>query len=148
MVIFGTGVVTGGLLVHHAEGARDRHPARSGSVLRTSVSPGSLRIEFLRRMERELDLAPSQREPVDRILREGQDRMKKVMESIEPRRREEYKRTMDEFRQVLTPEQRQRLDRMIKQQQQQRPRKPSGNPHESLPRPLPPAGTVNPGTNQ
>ncbi len=120
MVIFGTGVVTGGLLVHHAQGGRDRHPQRLIGALRPTqpLSPGVMRIEFLRRMERELKLAPEQREPIDKILKEGQERMKKLMETVEPRRREEYKRTLEEFRNVLTPEQRQRFDAVLKQQQQ------------------------------
>ena len=39
-----------------------QHPA---AVVRPAqpVSPGVMRIEFLRRMERELDLTPEQREP-------------------------------------------------------------------------------------
>jgi hypothetical protein len=148
MVIFGTGVVTGGLLVHHAERSRDRHPARVGGAVRTGQlpSPGVMRIEFLRRMERELDLAPSQREPIDRILAEGQERMKKITETVEPRRREEYKRTMEEFRKVLTPEQRQRLDQVVKQQQRAREQRKPAPLHDQPPKsPLP--GTVAPATN-
>ena len=120
MVIFGTGVVTGGLLVHHAQGGRDHHPQRLSGALRPAqaLSPGVMRIEFLRRIERELKLAPEQREPIDKILKEGQERMKKLMDTVEPRRREEYKRTLEEFRTVLTPEQRQRFDTVLKQQQQ------------------------------
>ena len=124
MVIFGTGVVTGGLLVRFADRSRERHPARVGSVVRPAqpVLAGAMRIEFLRRVERELELTPAQREPVDRILRDGQERMKKLMDTVEPRRREEYKKTIEEFRTVLTSEQRQRLDGLLKQQQQQRAR--------------------------
>jgi hypothetical protein len=124
MVIFGTGVVTGGLLVHHAQRGRDRHPQRLIGALRPTqpASPGVMRIEFLRRMERELKLAPEQREPIDKILKEGKERMKKVMETVEPHRREEYKRTLEEFRGALRPEQRQRFDSVLKQQQQQRNR--------------------------
>ena len=122
MVIFGTGVVTGGLLVRHVEHGRDRRPQRNTNAVRPGQpsSPGLMRFEFLRRMERELDLTPEQREPIDKILKEGQERMKKVMETVEPRRREEYKRTLEEFRGALTPEQRQRFDLVLKQQQQQR----------------------------
>lgn len=120
MVIFGTGVVTGGLLVRHAGPGGVRHPQRTSGAVRTSQpSPaGMMRIEFLRRMERELDLAPAQHEPIDKILKDGQERMKKLMDTVEPRRREESKRTLEEFRAVLTPEQRKRLDEVVKQQQQ------------------------------
>ncbi len=120
MVIFGTGVVTGGLLVHHADRSHERRPPRPGGTVRpASPSPaGVMRMEFLRRMERELDLTPQQREPIERILKEGQERTKKIMDTVEPRRREEFKKTVEEFRAVLTPEQRDRLDAIVKQQQQ------------------------------
>jgi len=120
MVIFGTGVVTGGLLVRNVERAGFRRPQRAGGVVRPAQppSPGVMRIEFLRRVQQELDLTPEQREPIDRILKNGQERMKELMETVEPRRREEFKRTLEEFRAVLTPEQRQRFDAIIKQQQQ------------------------------
>jgi Spy/CpxP family protein refolding chaperone len=140
MVIFGTGVVTGGLLVHHAQRGRDRHPQRVGGMIRPpqALSPGGVRIELLRRMERELDLAPGQREPIDKILKDGQERMKKLMETIEPRRREEYKRTLEEFRAVLTPEQRIRFDTVLKQQQRARDQRKAVPPREhSLSNPPP-----------
>ena len=142
MVIFGTGVVTGGLLVRHAERGRDRHPQRTGSVVRPAqpTSAGVLRIEFLRRMERELDLTPGQREPIDRILKEGQERTKKLMDTVEPRRREEFKKTIEEFRAVLTPEQRKRLDALIKQQQRTREQRKAAPPPERPPQ-TPPPGT-------
>jgi hypothetical protein len=149
MVIFGTGVVTGGLLVHHAEKGRDHRPKPGGASVRPGqpLSPGLMRIEFLRRMERELDLAPAQREPIDQIIRDGQERMKKVMESVEPRRREEYKRTIEEFRKVLTPEQRQRLDRVVKQQQQRsRDQRKGPGARDRSPQ-LPLQGTNAPSTN-
>ena len=141
MVIFGTGVVTGGLLVHHAERAGVRRPPRVSDVLRPAAPPsaGALRIEFLRRMERELDLTPEQREPIDKVLTEGQERMKKLMETVEPRRREEFRRTTEEFRAVLTPEQRQRFDELVKQQQQRaREQRKAAPPKERSPQNPPP----------
>ena len=77
-----------------------------------------MRLEFLRRIESDLTLTPEQREPIERILKEGQERTKKIMETVEPRRREEFKKTMEEFRAVLAPEQRTHLDAIMKQQQQ------------------------------
>jgi Spy/CpxP family protein refolding chaperone len=120
MVIFGTGVVTGGLLVRHADHGRDRRPPRAGAGVHPAPAgpAGVMRIEFLRHMERELDLTSEQRDPIDRILKDGQERMKKLMDTVEPRRREEYKRTVEEFRAVLTPQQHKRFDELVKQQQQ------------------------------
>jgi Spy/CpxP family protein refolding chaperone len=132
MVIFGTGVVTGGLLVGHVESGGMRRPQRVGGVVRPAQpSPGVMRIEFLRRMERELNLTPEQRDPIDKILKDGQDRMKKLMETVEPRRRDEFKKTLEEFRAVLTPEQRQRFDTVVKEQQQRaREQRKAGPPRD------------------
>ena len=103
------------------------------------LSAGVLRIEFLRRMERELELTPGQREPIDRILKEGQERTKKIMDTVEPRRREEFRRIVEEFRTVLTPEQRKRLDALIKQQQQRaREQRKATTPPERPPQVLAP----------
>lgn len=144
MVIFGTGVVTGGLLVRHVDHGRERRPQRYQGAVRPAqpTAAGMMRIEFLRRMERELDLTPAQREPIDKILKEGQERMKKLMETVEPRRREEFKRTMDEFRAVLTPEQQKRLDDLVKRQQQRaREQRKAGPPREHPPQTPPPGIT-------
>jgi Spy/CpxP family protein refolding chaperone len=144
MVIFGTGVVTGGLLVRHVEHGRDRRPQRAANSVRPAQpsSPGVMRFEFLRRMQRELDLTPAQRAPIDKILQEGQERMKKLMETVEPRRREELKKTIDEFRSVLTPEQQTRFDELLKQQQQRsRDQHKAASSRERLPQSPPPAAT-------
>jgi Spy/CpxP family protein refolding chaperone len=148
MVIFGTGVVTGGVLVRHAERAGMRHPQRAGGVVRPpQPSPGVMRIDFLRRMEQELELTPAQREPIDRILKNGQERMKKLMETVEPRRREEYKKTVEEFRAVLTPEQRTRFDELMKQQQQRARDQRKSAPPRDHPQQSPPPGNTPAATN-
>jgi Spy/CpxP family protein refolding chaperone len=98
-----------------------------------------MRIEFLRRMERELDLTPAQRDPIEKILQDGQERMKKLMDTVEPCRREEFKRTMEEFQAVLTPEQHKRFDELLKQQQQRARelRKPAPSRDHGPQNPLP-----------
>ncbi len=143
MVIFGTGVVTGGLLVHHAESSRDRRPVRPGAAGRPAqlTMAGVMRIEFLRRMERELELTPAQREPIELILKQGQERMKKLMETVEPHRREELKRTVEEFRIVLTPEQRKRFDTILKQAQQRAREQRKAQPPPERPPQAPQPGT-------
>ena len=149
MVIFGTGVVTGGLLVQHVQHGRDRRPQRPANAVRPAQpsSPGVMRFEFLRRMERELDLTPQQREPIDRILQEGQERMKKLMETVEPRRREELKKTIEEFRAVLTPEQGKRFDDLQKLQQQRSREQHKAAPPREHPLQSPPPGNPPAATN-
>src|SRR5262249_42076634 len=67
IVIFGTGVVTGGLLVRQTTLSLLPHPAPSMTATRQFPpgSVGGVRLEFLRRAERELNLTFDQREQID-----------------------------------------------------------------------------------
>ena len=116
MVIFGAGVLTGALVSQLSSNPTFLHrqpPARSGEV----VSPGGLRLEFLRRTQRELNLTAEQRERVDKILKQSQEHTRKLMEPIAPLLHQELERAKAEFREVLTPEQQARFDELLKQQQ-------------------------------
>jgi hypothetical protein len=115
MLIFGTGVITGGLLVRESEKIRAPRPLKPVALRQLQPTAGGMRIELLRRMERELDLAPEQRELVDRIIKESQERTRKIMEPVSPQIREELQNTKERFRAVLTPEQRDRFEKLSKQ---------------------------------
>jgi len=131
MVIFGTGVMTGGLLVRYSEPNRPSPGPRAGgqSRLPAPPSPGGMRVEFLRRAERELDLKPEQREKIDKLLKESQERTRKIMEPVADDLREEIQATKEEFHALLTPPQQVRFDEMIKQQQRPKEKvKPSSRP--------------------
>jgi len=144
MVIFGAGVVTGGLLVGHLErSSAPRHPTgpgtpRSGQML----SPGGMRVDLLRRVVRDLDLTPEQKDRVDKILKESQERTRKIMA---PYLREELQRTTAEFREALSPEQRIRFDALLKEKQQQQQQRAREQRH-SLPPPERPEGAPPPST--
>jgi len=142
MVIFITGVVTGGLLVRFTETPVGRGVAQQ-RPLPPPGSPGWVRIDFLRKMQKELDLTADQRQRVDKLLKESQERTKKLMEPVAPSLRAEVKRTKEEFREILTPEQQTRFDELVKQQQQQRPQKRPQQQHErpALEAPTNPAPT-------
>ena len=147
IVIFGTGVVTGGLLVLHSEQMRG---PRGSRVVRQAqpASAGGSRFEFLRRAERELNLTPDQREQVDNIIRASQERVRKIQEPVTPKMREELQQTKVEFRGVLTPEQRERFDELVKQQQRPRePRRPAALPQRERPAAAPPTGAPSAATN-
>jgi len=80
-------------------------------------------------MQKELDLTADQRQRVDKLLKESQERTKKLMEPISPSLRAEVQRTKEEFREILTPEQRIRFDELVKQQHtQKRPQQPRERP--------------------
>lgn len=129
MVIFGTGVVTGGLLVQHTRIVKPPRAVHTPPTQRPTAlgTPSGMRLELLRRMQRELDLTAEQRERIDRILKESQDQIRKITAPVAPEIRQELQRTLESFRGVLTPEQRQRFEELIKQQQRPRePRKAKG----------------------
>ena len=141
MLIFGAGVVTGGLLVRNSERMHSHQP-KNATVshpppLVPSISANGVRIEFLRRMEKDLNLSAEQRERIDGILRESQERTRKIMEPVSPEVRDELQKAKESFRAVLNPSQQERFDTMLKQQQRPReqrhpggrlPEAPSGEP--------------------
>ena len=129
VVIFGAGVLTGGLLVKYSI----QPPARPHGGANRAVQPisaGGIRIEFLRRVERDLNLTRDQREQIDKIISASQERSKKIMEPVQPKIWEELQQTREQFRAVLNPEQKIRFDELLKQQQRQRDqhRSPPRNP--------------------
>jgi Spy/CpxP family protein refolding chaperone len=132
MVIFGTGVVTGGLLVHYSEGVQAPRPPRVPGMKGPGQLPnaGLVRLDFLRRAGRDLQLTPEQRERLDKIIKESQERTRKVMS---PYLREELQRTRAEFREVLTPEQRPKFDELLKHQQQQQQQRARDQRHPPPP---------------
>ena len=121
MVIFGAGVVTGGLLVGHADQLRFGRARQAAQEITWAAaragqfpSPNGLKLELLRRAERELRLQPDQRERVDKILDASQARTRLLMEPVLPPLREELQRARDDFRAVLTAEQQKRFDELLK----------------------------------
>lgn len=137
MVIFGAGVVTGGFLVRLAAPAPLSTPSAAVQPpVALPAQAGVMRLEFLRRAQRELELTADQRERIGRILRESQERTRHLMEPVTPQIREELKRTRAEFVQVLTPDQRKRFEELAREQkkQQQRAREPRNAPPSLTPR--------------
>lgn len=129
LVIFVAGLVTGVLVVWHSEhlfSASSPHPTASPRPT-PAVSPGGLRLELLRRMQRDLNLTAAQHKQIDKILTDSQERSRKIMEPVAPAIREELAKTREEFRNVLTPEQRAKFDELIKHPQHR------SGPHEGGP---------------
>ncbi len=140
LVIFGTGVVTGGLLVAHANHTRfrDDHVVRHELSNHPSVpepavanpnrasnapmgTPQFLRLELLQRIEREMILTSGQHEKIEAIIREGQERTRQILQPIQPQLREELRSAQERIREVLTDEQLRRFDELMQQRPQRRP---------------------------
>jgi hypothetical protein len=125
VVIFGAGVITGGLLVDYVQDshkpghklAGKSRPANTNQVVRPtdagkpSKLPEMLSKQFLQRLDKDLHLAPEQHEAIEKIIAASQNRMRVVMQE-----------SQQEIRGVLTPEQRLQFDELMKRQF----RKPGG----------------------
>jgi Spy/CpxP family protein refolding chaperone len=121
MVIFGTGVITGGLLVKNTTG-----PVKDGRPKKVVIAPGTnqppvnvtppqmLRMEFLLRANKDLNLTPEQHERIEKIIREGQEKSRKLWDSVAPEMRKELQIVHEKIRNELTPEQRKRFEQLLK----------------------------------
>ena len=145
LVIFGTGVVTGGLLVTHNERTKQRqswlfnradktragrpemresslpppavsNPMSEPGMRQPNLLPAALRMDLLQRIERQMNLTSSQREKIEEILREGQERSRQIMEPVQPELQKQMKSTRDRIRDVLTEEQQKRFDELMRPQ--------------------------------
>ena len=137
MVIFGAGVITGGLVVHHAVGPQRARQARvlGGGTNATpqTVTPAQMqRMEFLIRANLELDLTPDQRERIEKILREGQEKSRKIWEAVQPDMRKELQLVRERIKAELSPEQRRRFEELMKKSS--RPIRPEEQPMRDRPR--------------
>jgi hypothetical protein len=129
MVIFGTGVITGGLLVKITSSPVRNRPPRNLAVATNApapnLAPGQLqRMEFLLRIRRELDLSAEQNDRIEKIIREGQDRSRKLWEGVAPELRTELQSVHTKIRAELSPEQRRRFEQLLRSAP--RPNQPEG----------------------
>jgi Spy/CpxP family protein refolding chaperone len=141
VVIFGAGVITGGLLVDHASRAKAKPPREF------QVSLEQRRIEFLLNATRELKLSPEQRQRIEHLVRESQERTRKLWEQVGPEMRKELAEVREKIREELTPPQRKRFEELMKRQQLRRAEEapPAGREKREGRRPppgegFPPAG--------
>jgi Spy/CpxP family protein refolding chaperone len=144
LAIFTAGLFTGALLnnVGHPGGSHWRRlPFRDQAVHRAAAPqppppavtnhepahlnfPGFVRPpgknigrDFLERVGRELELTADQRQQVEKILEQSQQRTREIWESVSPQLREEMKTSREKMRAVLTPEQIARFDELMKLKQ-------------------------------
>ena len=117
VVIFGTGVITGGLLVNYANHSHPKtghKPAAEGRAAATNQTmrsadatkqrpPEILSKQFLQRLDDDLHLTPAQHDAIQKIINEEQNQMRKMIQD-----------SRLEIRKVLTPAQRQNFDELMK----------------------------------
>jgi len=147
LVIFGAGVVTGGLLVGYSNYlqlhrqkpvATDTPPPNPSVAIAVHTNqlpappPVLLRKDFLNRLNQELKLSPEQREHIEKIISEGQERNRELWQKIEPDVRAALVDAREKIRAELTPEQQTHFEEILKHWHDQRRSPP--------PRGHPPAG--------
>ena len=129
-VIFGTGSVTGALMIKRQDRVQGAQGYAVLPGVTNSAAPGVAFTppgwqlqskEFLRRMDKQLQFSPEQRQHVEKILAESQDRTKPLWEQIAPQLRDELKRVREEIRGELNPEQQKKFVRMMKLRAQAKP---------------------------
>jgi hypothetical protein len=157
VVIFGAGVLTGGLLVDHVKGRSpgDLEPPAAGGNLRpTADNHGpsrppevplprlaeKLSKEFVHRLNDSLRLTPQQRDAIAKIVAEGQERNHVIWTNVAPQMRKVMQDVNQQIRAELTPEQVRQFEELMKQHP---PRHPPGTntlPETAAPTNLPPPG--------
>jgi Spy/CpxP family protein refolding chaperone len=127
IVIFGAGVITGGLLVDHVQ---HQPPVRHamGPGLKPPVGtnevnevPGPMRAQFLNKqfvqqLNDELQLSDDQRKQIQKIISQGQQNTRDLWKLVGPQFQLIWRDTRVQIRQVLTPEQRKKFEMLVKEQ--------------------------------
>jgi Spy/CpxP family protein refolding chaperone len=128
VVIFGAGVITGGLLVNHSDHTWFHHAAKSSAARVAATNsvasregklssplPAPLRRDFLNRLDHELKLTAAQRAHIEKIISDGQECTRSIWQEVEPEMHKTLMETKGKICSELTPEQQARFDKVWKQ---------------------------------
>ena len=127
VIIFGTGVISGGLLVNYADlshqkaiplaplplEATNSPPVIPANHSSKTVTGSKLRLpeilskQFVDRLEMELQLTLGQRADIEKIIADSQDDMRRAVQVVRQDARQK-------IREKLTPEQKKRFDELFK----------------------------------
>lgn len=122
IVIFGAGVITGGLLVNHVQRPQHLHesagnrPAGGSDLPPAQVRPEFLNKQFVEQLNDKLDLSPDQKQKIQKIISQGQQNTRDLWKLVSPQFRALMQETRQQIREILTPEQRKQFEILMKQQ--------------------------------
>jgi hypothetical protein len=134
MVIFVCGLITGALLERPA-GPRPETTLEAAGAAMTATNPiasaptysvvtktnvvwasaQTQRVALLRQLVNRLHLQPEQRTRILDIIKESQERSRGIWEQIAPQMRDELKRTTEDIRSELSPEQQRHFNEMLRE---------------------------------
>lgn len=133
VIIFGTGVLTGGFVAQRAFRERPAGPQASAHQPDLVPVPYTVRREFLERMDQHLNLSREQYDRIARILRDSQERTRIIVGLVSPEIQEELRAVRQEIREELTPEQRKKFEE-LQHLLNRRPPPPEQRPDRRPPR--------------
>lgn len=107
LVIFGAGVLSGALGTQLVR--RQPEPPKPAFG---PGGPGPERFDFIRRWGDRLDLTAEQRDKIDRLVRESQERVRALWEPVGPKIQEETRSVRTRIEEILTPDQRAKFEEM------------------------------------
>ena len=154
VVIFGAGVLTGGVLVdfvaHNHQKNSHRSAVAAGARVPTNSPPQpgapdfpmprlakEMGKQFVQQLNDTLKLTPEQREKIEKIIAEGQERNREIWTNAAPKMRAVMQEVNQQIRSELTPEQLKPFEELLKHP----PRRPSpgtNTPPGFSPPPAPP----------
>jgi len=149
IVIFGAGVITGGLLVNHVQHPfrplfSFRQPSRPAAPARTpyenmppEVRPEILKTNFVQLLNDKLGLTPKQREQIRKIIAQAQQNTHDLWKLVAPQFQLVWRDTRQQIRDVLTPEQRRQFEFLMRQQH------PARRPQSTNAPPVMPSSVTN-----
>jgi len=154
VVIFGAGVLTGGLLVNYAEPPQSRDVQRQSDEgtsqpqtngrnhdqsrpqdLPRPRPPEMLGRQFVQQLDKALRLTPEQHAAIAKIVADGQERNHEIWTNVAPQMHKVLQDVRQQIREQLTPEQRKQFEELLKKF------RPAGR------RPQPPEPPIMPPTN-
>jgi hypothetical protein len=127
LLVFALGTAAG------AYGSRMMFKKRVSSVLHAKGPPGSWAMQ---RMFRRLDLSETQRKSIDAILDESNTKWETIQEEFEPRMKALFDKVIEDTKKELTPQQREKLERMSENIRRRLPQRPSSWKKTAEPRPM------------
>jgi hypothetical protein len=132
VVIFGAGVLTGGLLVNHVDHSSPKNPHRSPAnpdahppdihdhaPQRTSEIPmprlaKEMGRQFVQQLNETLKLTPEQHEKIEKIIADGQERNHEIWTNTAPKMRAVMLEVNQQIRAELTPAQLKPFEELLK----------------------------------
>jgi Spy/CpxP family protein refolding chaperone len=124
LVIFGAGVMAGSLVAtHHPLQSSDgqnplrderEHPSHM-ELPRPPLLEQSLNKKFLQRLNDKLQLTPEQKEKIQKIISDGQEKNHSIWTNVAPQFRGVIMETHRQIREQLTPGQQKEFEELLKQ---------------------------------